>query len=107
MTRTSQKVREVALALEAAERLGKHWRVDDAGESPNLLVYEDEQGFGLEVTEIYAGRVNTHCGSEIKKSESDIDRLLYALRRDYEAAAGVPLKIDFSATSGRTIGAGH
>lgn len=95
MTRTSKKIQETALALEAAERLGKHWRIDEVGESPDLLVREDGQRFGLEVTEIHAGRVDKRRGSEIKMGESVIDGVLDALRRDYEAVAGVPLKIEF------------
>ena len=91
---TRKKNRETTLALETAERLGKRWRIDKIGESPDLLVCEDGQRFGREVTEIHAGHINRR-GSKLKMEESSIDSALGALRRDYEAVARVPLRIQF------------
>src|SRR4051794_34880534 len=95
MTRVTKKNRESIVALETAKILGAQWKITELGEEPDLIVMENGIPFGLEITEIFTGKVSQKRGSKMKESETNVDRALDTLRCAYVAKGGVPLKIEF------------
>lgn len=97
MTRPSQKKRERFLAEKAAECLGETWSLGPDREDskpPDFIVTEGVRHFGLEVHEIFTGQQND-AGSHMKREESETQRAVNALRRDYESKKNIPLIVKF------------
>lgn len=94
MTRSSQKEGERFFVEKAAELLGKEWRLGSDRENPDFIVAEGAEQFGLEVGDIFTGPQD-EIGSHMKKAESDTQKSLSALRREYEAKNGIPLIVQF------------
>jgi hypothetical protein len=85
-----KKKRKRFFVEEAAKLMGRTWSLGPDREHPDFLVTEGTQQFGLEVCEIFTGRLNKR-GSAMKKIESNVQRDVDALRRDYEAITNIPL----------------
>lgn len=94
MTRPGQKMHERFLVEQAAKRLGRAWHIGDDRENPDFLVTEGDQHFGLEVHEIFTGEQD-ESGSSMKKLESNKQKSIDELRRQYEAATDVKLSVLF------------
>lgn len=94
MTRASIKSWERIFAEETARLLGCEWSVGPNRESPDFVVDEGKLQFGLEVSEIFTG-VTTDGGSENRKHESQVQKIINALRREFEASASIPLVAKF------------
>ena len=84
MTRPIKKKRERFLVEEAAKITGKTWTIGPDTETPDFVITEGEQRFGLEVCEIFAGQQGQAC-SAMKEMESRNQRTVDGLRREYEA----------------------
>ena len=93
MTRPSQKEHERFFVERAAALLGKTWRVV-ACISPDFIVTEGTQQFGLEVRDIFTGAHNRR-GSHMKMAESQTQQAVDALRQEYEAITNIPLSVRF------------
>ena len=85
-----KKKRERFFVAEAAKLMGKTWSLGPDREHPDFLVTEGAQQFGLEVCEIFTGPQNKR-GSAMKEIESNAQRAVDALRREYEAITNIPL----------------
>ncbi len=94
MTRPVKKKRERFLVEEAGKLLGKTWDLGPDREYPDFVVTDGDQQFGLEVCEIFTGP-QSDAGSAMKAQESNTQRVVNALRRDYETIANVPLIVKF------------
>lgn len=94
MTRSPQKVAERFIAEDAAKALGKNWCLGPDRENPDFIVIEDGNQFGLEVVEIFAGPQDER-GSHRKRAESDTQKVVNALRAEYEAKDDTPLFVRF------------
>ncbi len=94
MTQPSQKEGERFFVEKAAELLGKEWRLGPDRENPDFIVTEGAEQFGLEVGDIFTGPQD-EIGSHMKKAESDTQKSVNALRREYEAKDGTPLIVKF------------
>ncbi len=94
MKRSQQKEGERFVVEKAAELLGKEWRLGPDRENPDFIVTEGAEQFGLEVGEIFTGPQD-EIGSHMKKAESDTQKAVNALRREYEAKDGTPLIVKF------------
>lgn len=94
MTRQSQKEGERFFVERAAELLGKKWRLGPDREHPDFIATEGAQKFGLEVSEIFTGQQN-NGGSHMKRTESETQRAVNALRRKYESKTNIPLSVRF------------
>ncbi|MEX0921411.1 MAG: hypothetical protein WDZ84_01430 [Rhodovibrionaceae bacterium] len=94
MTQPSKKQGERFFVEKAAELLGKRWSLGPDRETPDFVVTEGEQQFGLEVCEIFTG-AQTNAGSHMKRRESDTQRAVNALRREYELKRSFPLIVKF------------
>jgi hypothetical protein len=94
MTRQTKKERERFFVEEAAKHLGVAWSLGPDQESPDFIVNDAVQAFGLEVCEIFTGPQN-RAGSSMKRSESIIQRDLNRLRLEYEATNHIPLIVKF------------
>ncbi len=91
---TNKKERERLFVERAAELLGKRWCLDPDRESPDFIVTEGAQRFGLEVCEIFKGPQD-ESGSRDKRTESETQRAMNDLRHEYESKEGVPLWAKF------------
>jgi len=94
MTQSSQKVAERFIAEEAAKALGKEWCLGSDRENPDFIVTEDGNQFGLEVVEIFTGPQDKH-GAHKKKAESETQKVVNALRAEYERNDDTPLIVKF------------
>ena len=94
MTRSPQKEGERFLVEKAAELLGKGWCLGPDRENPDFIVTEGAEQFGLEVCEIFTGPQD-EIGSHMKRAESETQRAVNALRREYEAKDNIPLIVKF------------
>ena len=94
MTRSPQKEGERFFVEEAAKLLGKEWRLGPNRENPDFIVTEGAEQFGLEVSDIFTGPQDEH-GSHMKRAESETQRAVNALRREYEAKNSTPLIVKF------------
>ena len=92
MTQESQKKRERFLVNRAAELLGRNWVLGPDREHPDFIVTEEAQQFGLEVREIFTGP-QVRAGSKMKRKEAETQKVVDALRCQYEAIADIPLHI--------------
>ena len=94
MTQPSQKEGERFFVEKAAELLGKGWCLGPNRENPDFIVTEGAKQFGLEVCEIFTGPQD-EIGSHMKRAESETQRAVNALRREYEAKENIPLIVKF------------
>ncbi len=94
MTQPSQKEGERFFVEKAAELLGKGWCLDPDRETPDFIVSEGADQFGLEVCEIFTGPQD-EIGAHMKRAESETQRAVNALRREYEAKESIPLIVKF------------
>jgi hypothetical protein len=94
MTTPEQKKRERFFVEQAIRSLKVGWTILVEREPPDFLVKEGSQQFGLEVSDIFIGRQGA-AGSEMKKGESKTQRMLDALRAEYEKAAPIPMHVKF------------
>jgi hypothetical protein len=95
MTRANQKAEERHFVEEAAKLLGVTWHLSDNREHPDFLVTEGDKCFGLEVTQVFAGEVSDTAGATMKIIESNDDKRIESLLRDYRAKHDVPLNVQF------------
>jgi hypothetical protein len=95
VTQLSKKKRTERFFVErAAELLGKSWYLGPDRESPDFIVTEGEQQFGLEVCDIFTG-AQVEAGSCMKRKESETQRAVNAIRRKYESKRDIPLIVKF------------
>lgn len=94
MTRPLQKSLERHFVEESARFLGKSWNLGLDREHPDFLVTEGQHQFGLEVCEIFTGQHN-RGGSVRKMDQSETQRKINAVRREYEAIEDIPLAVKF------------
>lgn len=94
MTQSPQKVAERFIAEEAAKALGKKWCLGPDRENPDFIVAEDGNQFGLEVVEIFTGPQDEH-GARKKRAESKTQKVVNALRAEYEKKDDTPLFVKF------------
>ena len=97
MTRPTQKQRERFFVEQAAKLLGKTWILEEDRENPDFIIIEDDKRFGLEVSELFIG-MQDHAGSAIKRVESDTQRQIEALRREYESLTQTTLRVQIVGT---------
>ena len=79
---------------EAAKNLGQDWSLSPDRESPDFLVTEGTQKFGLEVSEVFMGPEGSG-GAAMKEKESKTQKALDALRIKYEETTNIPLRVRF------------
>ena len=91
---SKKKARERFFIEEAAKRLGKSWNIGPDREHPDFLVADDQQRFGLEVSEIFTGPQD-RSGASMKRAESITQQIVNDLRREYEAITDIPLRVKF------------
>jgi len=95
VTRPAQKERERFFVEQAANLLGRAWHIGpEDRETPDFLVTEGDHHFGLEVHEIFTGEQG-ESGSSMKKLESNKQKFIDELGRQYEATTAVTLKVQF------------
>ena len=94
MTQPSQKKGERFFVEEAAKLLGKDWCLGPDRESPDFIVTEGTEQFGLEVCEIFTGPQN-RSGARMKRAESETQRGINALQGKYEEKENIPLTVKF------------
>lgn len=94
MTQPSQKEGERFFVEKAAKLLGRGWCLGPDRENPDFIVTEGAEQFGLEVCEIFTGPQN-RSGARMKRAESETQKSVNALRREYEAKDGTPLIVKF------------
>lgn len=92
MTQQSKKEDERFFVERAAELLNRTWGLGPDRESPDFIVTEDGQQFGLEVCKIFTGR-KSNKGSHMKEKEAKTQKTVDALKRIYEANTSIPLRV--------------
>lgn len=96
MTRLSQKQRERLFIDQAIRSLGMDWTILGEREPPDFVIADGEHRFGLDVSDIFMG-LQSDSGSAMKKDESDTQKILNALRHEYEAVTGsILLQVKFA-----------
>jgi hypothetical protein len=94
MTRPSQKRFERFFVEQAIGSPGVGWTIREERDPPDFIIADGDHHFGLDVADIFGGSQNEH-GSVMKRAESDTQKLLNNLRRQYEAETGVNLCVKF------------
>ncbi|MCP4316490.1 MAG: hypothetical protein GY789_10855 [Hyphomicrobiales bacterium] len=95
MTRSSQKEGERFFVENAAVLLGTEWCLGNTDrETPDFIVTEGVEQFGIEVVDIFIGPQDEH-GSQMKRRESDTKKAVSALRHKYESKGNIPLIVKF------------
>ena len=94
MTTVLQKKRERFFVEQAIRSLGADWTIIAEREPPDFLIGDGGRQFGLEVIDIFMGP-QTSAGSAMKKAESEMQRVLNALRAEYEKVDPGPLLVKF------------
>lgn len=77
-------VEQAASALE--------WLILEERESPDFVVREGRQGFGLELTEVFNGPIENR-GARMKEGEAARHKTIGAYRRRYADLGGPPLSV--------------
>lgn len=100
MTRPLKKEGERFFIERAAELLDKKWRLGPDREHPDFIVTEGTQQFGLEVCDIFTEQQiftdqQRPAGSHMKREESETQRVVNNLRREYESKENIPLIVKF------------
>ncbi len=94
MTKPIQKRFERFFTQEAIRSLGVGWTIYEERDPPDFIIADGDHHFGLDVADIFGGPQNEH-GSLMKRAESDTQKQLNNLRRQYEAATGVNVRVKF------------
>jgi hypothetical protein len=94
VTKPTQKRFERFFVEEAIRSLGVGWTISEERDPPDFIIADGDHHFGLDVADIFGGPQNEH-GSLMKRAESDTQKLLNNLRRQYEAATGVNVRVKF------------
>jgi len=94
MTKPIQKRFERFFVEEAIRSLGVGWTIFEERDPPDFIIADGDNHFGLDVADVFAGSQDEH-GSQTKRAESDTQKLLNNLRRQYEAEANVNLCVKF------------
>lgn len=94
MTTAAQKRIERNYLDEAIRSLGVVWTILEERDPPDFIIADGDRRFGLDVAEIFHGR-RTASGSQMKKAESDMQKQLDNLRREYERQTGIILSVKF------------
>ena len=79
------------MAEQAAQRLGRHWTLDDR-EAPDFVVVDDAARFGLELCRVFSGPEGRK-GATTKAAEALAQQRIDALREQYESATATPLSV--------------
>ncbi len=100
MTRANQKLDERRFAEETARLLGTEWnlvtREDESDGGPDFIVYDGTKKFGLEVLELFKGKVNGADGATLKSEQSLTQQVIDRIRQRYEELErNVPLYVKF------------
>ena len=94
MTYDPQKLEELNWARSLARALGEEWTIE-LREKPDLLVRDRDGAFGLEVTEVFAGKSRARGGSDLKKNQADTQKIINKMRNEYECIEPeVPLYVE-------------
>lgn len=100
-----QKRRERFYATEAAVRLGENWILSDR-ESPDFLVDDGGQIFGLEVTDCHIG-TKSKGGSKLRSAESSNEKWLNGIREEFGSHTAAEIHLRYlgkaTATSRRSL----
>ena len=91
MTQAGQKTQEWLFAGKAGKLLGGQWDIADC-ESPDFIVNEGGERFGLEVCQIFTGERNEK-GSRSKKNEAQNQTRIHRYRRKYEEKENALLSV--------------
>lgn len=106
MTRQEQKADELSFFHEVNRILDIGWEIDECRESPDFIVNQGTQKFGLEVCDIsndpriisdeqpMAGSGKKR-GSGMRRNESETNRTINSLRQKYEEKNNTPLSVKF------------
>jgi hypothetical protein len=94
MTQQSQKDGERFYVENAAKLLDKRWCLSPDRESPDFIVIDGAEQFGLEVCEIFTGQKN-RSGSRMKRVEFETQRGVNTLQAEYESKDIIPLTVRF------------
>ena len=99
MTRNSKKQNEYFFVKEAANLIGVQWELvarEESNGGPDFIVHEEGNSFGLEVCEIFKGKVRPEKGSTLKEETVTNQRLINEMRQQYESVEeNVPLYVKF------------
>ena len=74
--------------------MGVNWNILEERDPPDFIIADGDHKFGLDVADIFAGDQD-EFGSAMKRRESDTQKKLSSLRREYEAKTGVILSVKF------------
>jgi hypothetical protein len=94
VTRAIQKRFERFFAEQAIRSLGVGWTIHEERDPPDFIIADGDHYFGLDVADIFGGAQNVN-GSVMKRAESDTQKQLNSLRRQYEDQTGVSLCVKF------------
>ena len=86
------KQEERFYVCQAAQNLRVHWQILEERESPDFLVADGFNRFGLEVTEVFKGSVGKK-GARLKEAESLNQRTIDTFRQLHAENGGPPLRI--------------
>ena len=89
---SEKKRRERFYVEEAARVLGKDWVCGPDREEPDFLITEGNTPFGLEISEVFKGKI-TKNGSKQRREEEKRRAIIRGLQADYEGQANVPLQV--------------
>ena len=87
------KKQELFFVEEAAKAMNVQWNVLKERESPDFIVMEGDRRFGLEVSELFVGKVSRK-GSNRKAAESSSKGLIERFQNYYEMRGTVPLRVE-------------
>ena len=94
MTTALQKKRERFFVEQAIRSLKAGWTILAERDPPDFIIEDHGQQFGLEVIDVFAGPQGS-AGSNMKKAESRMQRVLEGLRAEYEQFDATPLTAKF------------
>jgi len=94
MTKKLQKRWERIFLNEAIARSKFQWTIVEEREGPDFIVEHAGGRFGLEVVDVFAGKVDG-AGSVLRRKEGINEQKVAALRREYEANTGVGIQVQF------------
>ena len=93
LTQLHQKASERLLVEMTISILGKKWHLEES-EKPDFIVTDDQEKFGLEVCEIFAGK-HGKKGSKLKEEENTRQQKICAMRKKFEEKENAPLWLEF------------
>ena len=97
--RILRKQNECFFVKEAAKLIGVEWKLvarEESNGGPDFIVHEGRNSFGLEVCEIFSGKVSPKKGSKLKEKAVTNQKLINEIRQQYEGMEeNVPLYVKF------------